>query len=44
MSLEMNQIYEELGIQKEVYEFGRKAEEELAPGSVSLKRLRNSIS
>ncbi|WP_050642279.1 MULTISPECIES: methionine gamma-lyase family protein [Clostridia] len=31
MSLEMNQIYEELGIQKEVYEFGRKAEEELAP-------------
>lgn len=31
MSLEMNQIYEELGIQKEVYEFGRRAEEELAP-------------
>ena len=31
MNLEMNQMYEELGIRKEVYEFGRKAEEELAP-------------
>ncbi|EGB92223.1 methionine gamma-lyase family protein [Clostridium sp. D5] len=30
MSLEMNQIYKELGIKKEVYEFGQRAEEELA--------------
>ena len=30
MSLEMDQIYKELGIKKEVYEFGQRAEEELA--------------